>query len=239
MRNEGTGGIRAQPHGNTVFQRRFRAGDDSLKDDVSVILHHLRRAREGTIEFSQRHRGGNGTDIRGVLLLEQPKELRVGRSPVLDRIHAVFQRRAHSFGTFRMRGDPIPRRVRFLAACPDIFGRHFQYAGLPFHFCVQNAARHHQFNPIRPICADRAHKRATFRLAVRGVRHRTRHMAVGNGNRHVGNQHPRPDNFSRRDTVADNGIKIAQSAHGTDRRHARKKLCFGVMLAQFSAQSAR
>ena len=122
-----TADVVAEHDGNVVGKRGLRAVDDALKDDRAVVLLDLSRVGDGTVK----QRVGQGRRDRCAEkragIFEQAQDLRVRLCAVLDRIHAVFQRRAHALRRLDVGRNAVSRGVCPVADGLDHLRRHLHF----------------------------------------------------------------------------------------------------------------
>ena len=230
LRDPRTAHVVAEHNGDPVLQRGLRAGDDALKDDVSVLLLDLGRVRHAAVKQRIGKGGGDRRAEESAVLPEQVDHLCVRLCAVLDRIHTISERDLDALRGFDMCGDRVAIPVRLLADGLYHLRRHFQLTRHALFLRVEHTAGDHQLHKIDALALRVGKKLQCLLRRMRRRGDRTGHVAAGHGNALIGCQDLRAAGTSRCDLVAQAGIKIAEPAHGADRRNAAQqlKLCIKI-----------
>ena len=203
MRDEGAGGVRAQTNGDAVCKSFLCAGDHALHDDVAVEFANLAHVRDLGGEVGARNCGRYRADLHGARFLKQPYHVLVGVCAVLNGIYTVFKRSTQSGGAFNMRRHLVAEPVRLVAAGTNKLRRHLEYPRLTLYLCVEDAAGYHYLYKVGLVFGDLADISDAVVLGFRFVSQQPCHMPLGHGDRHVRNEHPRPDALALVYIVAD------------------------------------
>ena len=135
---------------------------------------------------------------------------------MLDGVHAVLQGHPDALGGLHMGGHGIAQAVGPVADGLHHLRRHLQLAGDALGLGVHDAAGDHQLDEVHALLPGPVHLPEGLWDALRRHGDGARHVAAGDGDALVGGQDPGTRPLSGGDLVPEAGIKVPQSAHGTD-----------------------
>ena len=143
---------------------------------------------------------------------------------VLYGIHPIFQRYSYTLRGFHMGCYLIALCMGFVADSLYHFRRHLQFPRDTLFPGIQNPSGNHQLYQIHLLFLGCLYLCQCFLHICRCHSHRACHMSSRHGNSLICRQNPRAFTFSLQYLIPQSGIKVPQSAHGTDGCHAAEKL---------------